>query len=83
MAPTVDIVGLIAVAGFYAVVLIALIGGLVLGALRIIRGGSRRAGDDDETATIQALHAGLARMEQRIEALETLLLDRDRKGDRQ
>ncbi|MFP4173660.1 MAG: hypothetical protein ACLFV4_12185 [Candidatus Hydrogenedentota bacterium] len=83
MSPTVDIVGLVAVGGFYAIVLIGLIGGLVLAALRIIRGGSRRAEDDEEAVTIQELHAGLARMEQRVEALETILLERERKGERQ
>ncbi len=33
----------------------------------------------DEAATIQELHKGLARMEERTEALETLLLDRSGK----
>ena len=83
MSPTVDIVGLVAVAGFYAIVLIGLVGGLVLAALRIMRGGKRQAEDDEETVTIQELHAGLARMEQRVEALETILLERERKGERQ
>ena len=86
MSPAVDmesIIGLVAVAGFYAIVLIGLIGGLVLAALRIIRGGSRRASEDEEAATIQELHTGLARMEERVEALETILLERERKGERQ
>lgn len=84
MNPMVDIesiIGLVAVGGFYAIVLIGLIGGLVLAALRIIRGGNTTTEDDEEAVTIQELHAGLARMEQRVEALETILLERERKGE--
>lgn len=33
----------------------------------------------EETRLIQELHQGLTRMEQRLEALETILLDRERK----
>lgn len=33
----------------------------------------------DETRIIQELHEGLLRMEKRIEALETILLERERK----
>lgn len=35
-------------------------------------------GLEDEAAILQELHRGLAKMEQRIETLETLLLDRER-----
>ena len=33
---------------------------------------------DDDTRTIQEIHRGLQRMENRIEALETILMDRPR-----
>jgi phage shock protein B len=39
-------------------------------------GGAEQA---DETRVIQELHEGLLRMEKRIEALETILLERERK----
>lgn len=45
--------------------------------LRWALGGSRRSRmqEQDETRITQEIHAGLARLEQRVEALETLLLD--------
>jgi phage shock protein B len=37
----------------------------------------------EETRLMQEIYQGLARMEERVEALETLLLDRQRKEGRQ
>lgn len=39
----------------------------------------RPGNDPDTTKLIQEVHHGLLRMEQRIEALETILFDRERK----
>lgn len=64
---------------------VIVVGGLFLvWALKIITGNPARHRDEasaDETRLIQELHRGLARMEERIEAIETLLLDPDRKDD--
>ena len=43
--------------------------------------GKSRAGEmsEEETKLIQEIHQGLMRMEDRIEALETILMEKDRK----
>lgn len=62
----------------------AVLGCIFLGALWIImRGGSRKADRSvqaEETRLIQDIYHGLIKMEERVEALETLLLERERKG---
>lgn len=73
---------LTAILGFVALVL-ALLGGVAVAIVRIIRGPRARAEDRDqqeEARLMQELHQGLTRMEQRIEALETILLEKDKKG---
>jgi phage shock protein B len=52
---------------------------LVLGALRILTksGGRGKEMGMEEAKMMQDLHQGLARMGQRIEALETILLERE------
>jgi phage shock protein B len=55
--------------GFCALVLI-----LIHLALRL-SGGHRRAAQSAEARTIQEIYQGLQRMEKRVEALETILLD--------
>jgi phage shock protein B len=52
--------------------------------IRIVKEGVSRkaqAYQADETRMIQEIYQGLSKMEQRIEALETILLDRERKGE--
>ncbi len=76
----ISIVGLIFIA---PVIALAVICGTVLLAIRIIKGDSARGGQKgevDEAKMIQEIHQGLSRMEERIEALETIMLDRA-KGD--
>jgi phage shock protein B len=49
-------------------------------------GGSFREGEQlnaDETRLIQELHQGLTRMEERIGALETIVLDREAQGQKE
>jgi len=61
----------------FAIPLAAIIGGIFLAALKIWRGGSAgKKSSAEETRLIQEIHNGLMRMEERIEALETILLDR-------
>ena len=67
------------------IIALAIIASTSLGAIRIIRGGVSRKSrklEADEAGMIQELYQGLSKMEGRVEALETLLLDRERK-DRQ
>jgi phage shock protein B len=65
--------------------IVAVIGGVFLEALKIITGNKKnrdaKKWSPDETAVIQQIHQGLQRMEQRIEAVETIVLDKAAKED--
>ena len=67
--------------------LAAILCGTFLAALRVLKGqpssGGSTATDQDETRLIQDIYQGLLRMEERVEALETLLLDRPERGEKQ
>ncbi len=72
-------VGLVAV----MIPFVAVLGAIFLAALLILKGGSRRSDRElhaEETRLIQDIHHGLIKMEERVEALETLLLERDHQG---
>ncbi|GMU92873.1 MAG: hypothetical protein AMXMBFR4_19310 [Candidatus Hydrogenedentota bacterium] len=74
------LIPLVAVSGIILIVILR----ILVGALRIIKGdagGTSGAGQPDETRLIQDIYHGLLKMEERVEALETLLLERERKGD--
>ncbi len=60
-----------------AIPLMAMVGVFFLIALRILKGDRGNAASAEEAALIQDLHRGMNRMEQRIEALETLLLEQN------
>jgi phage shock protein B len=65
-----------------SVLSLAIIGGTILLAIKIIKGGFSRRGQKtqaDEAKMIQEIYQSLSRMENRIEALETIILDRTRK----
>jgi hypothetical protein len=65
------------------VLALAIIGSTILISIRIFKGGFSRKGQAsqaDETRMIQELYHGLSEMEKRVEALEAILLDRERKG---
>lgn len=58
---------------------------VVLGILRIFTGWPSRETikfREQETQVTQQIHHGLSKMEERVEALETVLLDQERKGDK-
>ncbi len=66
----------------FLIPLAAILGFLLILLWKVLRGGpSRRSKDEvaEETRMIQAIYHQLAKMEDRIEALETLLVDRERK----
>lgn len=47
--------------------------------LRLFRGRRRSSFDADETRMMQEIHQGLEKMEKRVDTLETLLLEQERK----
>lgn len=65
--------------------LVAVTGGIFLAALKIWKGdsGGSRTTNAEEARLIQDIYHGLLKMEERVEALETLLLERDREAQRE
>ncbi|MDQ1255502.1 MAG: hypothetical protein QG656_93 [Candidatus Hydrogenedentes bacterium] len=61
--------------------LMLIICGTVLLAVRMLRGAgpSHAQVEADEAQLIQEIHAGLRKMEDRVDALETILLEQQRK----
>lgn len=58
---------------------LAVIGATILMTIRILKGGVTRKQQQyeaDEAKMIQEIYQGLSRMEERVESLETILLDR-------
>jgi phage shock protein B len=52
----------------------------ILMGIKILRGGVKEQKSlSEEARMIQEIHKGLSKMEERVEALETLLLEKDRK----
>jgi len=71
----------------FAALVAAIIGVIFVLAIRILKGssgGRKNRMNAEESQMIQDIYHGLTRMEERIEALETLLLDREhrKEGDR-
>jgi len=63
---------------------LAVIGGTILMAIKIIKGGFSRQSQQshaEEARMIQEIYQGLSRMEERVEALETIILERTRKEE--
>lgn len=67
-----------------AVTLAGLLCGTILVIIRMRQSGSGKAtqGGQDEVLMVQELYRGLEKMEQRIEALETILMDGRERGDK-
>ena len=67
---------------FGSLVLIpVVVGGTIIMSIKLLKGGAFRKDQAEDSKIIQEIYQGLARMEERVEALETILLDRE-KGDR-
>jgi phage shock protein B len=63
---------------------LAVVGGTILMGIKIIKGGfSRRSQQSqaEEARMIQEIYQGLSRMEERVEALETIILEQTRKEE--
>ena len=77
-----DVVLIIAIVFGGSVLALAIIGSTILMAIKILKGGLSRKGQKfqaEEAGMIQEMYKGLSRMEERVEALETIILDRERK----
>lgn len=77
-----NIVMLVSIVFGGAIIILGIIGSTILMALKIIKGGVSRAtrrSEADEAKMIQEIYNGLTRMEKRVEALETIILDKERK----
>jgi phage shock protein B len=64
------------------VLALAIIGSTIFMVVKVLKGGlSRRdqKAQTEETKVFQEMHQGLSRMEERVEALEEILLDAKRK----
>ena len=65
-----------------SVLVVAIIGSTILMAIKILKGGLSRKGQrvqSEEARMIQEIYQGLSGMEARVEALETIILERERK----
>ena len=65
-----------------SVLVVAIVGSTILMAIKILKGGLSRKGQrvqSEEARMIQEIYQGLSRMEARVEALETIILERERK----
>jgi len=60
----------------------AVIGGTILMSIRLLKGGASRKDHAEDSKIIQEIYQGLSRMEERVEALETILLDQEKKDRR-
>lgn len=64
------------------VLALAIIGSTILMGIKIIKSGissKDRKTQGDEARLIQEIYQGLAHMEERVEALETIILNKERK----
>jgi phage shock protein B len=65
-----------------AVLILAIVGSTILMGIKLFKGKVSKKGQQDQTdeaKMIQEIYRGLSLMEERVEALETILLERERK----
>lgn len=73
-----DVIAIILAGGFVAVMILFTLGAIPYMIIRAARGGGSKQSTGQaaaETRLIQEIHQGFVKMEGRVEALETLLLD--------
>ena len=66
----------------FAMALVAIVGGILWAITRFLKGdgsGRSKQRDEEEARLMQEMCQGLEKMEERVEALETILLDREGK----
>jgi len=74
--------GTLAILLIFGTPFVAVVGGLCIKGLKILKGtapGQNQHFPTEETKLMEGLYQGMVRMEERVEALETLLIDRERK----
>ena len=67
------------------VLCLAIIGGTILMGIKIAKGGISRKSQQshsEDAKMVQEMYQGVSRMEERVEALETILLDKEGKEPR-
>ena len=57
----------------------AVIGGTILMSIKLLKGGTSRKDQAEDSKIFQEIYQGLSRMEKRVGALETILLDQNKK----
>jgi Toastrack DUF4097 len=81
-----DYMGALALVLIFGPILAAVVGGIFIKALKILKGIPPQQSKQlraEETKLMQEIYQGLSRMQERVEVLETILLDRHRKaGDK-
>ena len=60
----------------------AVIGGTILMSIKLLKGGTSRRDQAEDSKIIQEIYQGLSRMEERVEALETIMMDQDKKDSK-
>lgn len=69
-----------------AILLIATIGLIIIGIIKVAKTGGlskkEKQSRSDETQMIQDIYYGLTKMEERVDALETILIERKRKDSK-
>ncbi len=77
-----NMVAIIAIIFGGSILALAIIGSTILIAIKLFKGGASRKGqklETEEARIIQEIYQGLSKMEKRLEALETIILDKGRK----
>ena len=72
------VMGLVVIFGG-SVLALAIVGGTILMIIKILKGGLSRTDQKaqaEDAKMVQEIYEGLSRMEQRVESLETIILDR-------
>lgn len=79
-------VTILAVIFSFIILALSIIGVTIVTIVKVAKGGVSRRGQKlaaKEAETVQEIYQNLSKMEERVESLETLLLDRERKDRRQ
>jgi len=82
MGPPVEGVFIVAIVFTGIVLALGIIGGTLLMAIRILKGGVSRKDREwssKEARMVQEIYMGLNNLEERVESLETILLDREKR----
>ncbi len=76
-----NVVSIVAIVFGCSLLALGVIGGTILIAIRMIKGSASQSTQqqEKETQMIQEIFQGLQQMEERVDALETLLMEREQK----